>query len=746
MTRAIPYPDSGITLVTYNSSTKLIKIKVSSRAIQTAKVELAKFEGIFTTTKLDTIFGKQQNCPLASLFRPVVKVSDICSSQEEEFKVFAIRAREDKAVVSLWEENILPALSDILSDNRCEDYTAALLRRGLSQEQAEPFIQIQSPWPPSREVKKTVRSLVYETYCHLTQYEISVRFSKGELELLVDNNSDDDSDDGQDETVDFPYYKRWQTRPGMGASIGPLTGPENKKVSATLGGYILVDGNPYMLTIKHFIPEEPKTIVTSPSLTDVKYVRGLLLRSRQDIAVEIDINLNSGDQDMTINNFEDSLSLEDQKNRGFLVSLDMLLKEVHSDRDYTLGNVFRRSEPHTGPPSGSGSLRSASVFTTDELIMDWALCNVTHDRLGENRHRYRHDQDPGHSESSSQEDTGAGDLCTETGDLKCDTKVHYVGRKSGKRFGTINGTRTLVTQERKSTYEWSIFNDGEKLKKEDVEGDSGAWVLDSQNRLVAQLYGFCGGLLLCTPIKKIFTDIKVTLGATTISLPPERPNDQPFHRICEVQPDKPKKVNNRLNLDTLPKPSYLPADTDPLAKPAPVRTKVQQRLGTSRNIELSSTIRTPTSPVPSLVHSMSSSPEIEALPLMEACAETTLSSPAPVKGKSNQAIHANWKHTDSIQVDKHSELVAPSENAHRKSDMDENLSQVIKHSIPFILCAAASQHSLASTIHCPSRSPLRLERKASTFPLLRDRLPTESSYFDSCGVLFNQPLLPTVTT
>jgi len=66
------------------------------------------------------------------------------------------------------------------------------------------------------------------------------------------------------------------------------------------------------------------------------------------------------------------------------------------------------------------------------------------------------------------------------------------------------------------------------------EGDSGAWVIRDDNKLVGLLWAWDNHQLLFTPIQDVFADIKRRLNAKKIHLPPTHgpgPNLQSFQRI-----------------------------------------------------------------------------------------------------------------------------------------------------------------------------------------------------------------------
>src|SRR5205814_7651975 len=70
--------------------------------------------------------------------------------------------------------------------------------------------------------------------------------------------------------------------------------------------------------------------------------------------------------------------------------------------------------------------------------------------------------------------------------------------------------------------EWAIaVPDSDKGSSELFEGDSGAWIIRNDNKLVGLLWGWDNYLLLFTPVRDVFADIeRVFSGAKNICLPP----------------------------------------------------------------------------------------------------------------------------------------------------------------------------------------------------------------------------------
>lgn len=203
-------------------------------------------------------------------------------------KIFALRTREDSEIANAWTKHILPRLASILSPNVGSDYSATLVRQGLSESSSAAVIRIQSANGQSEPIREVIRRKINQICDDNNRERIDVHFSKGKLMLLGSpsprlpiNETVQIEDNDENDENEFPHHKRYWRYPGMGASIGMRC---SKTVSATLGGYILLDKKRYLISVDHFIQESEWTKdiqhspggvpleLTSPSLSDVEYM------------------------------------------------------------------------------------------------------------------------------------------------------------------------------------------------------------------------------------------------------------------------------------------------------------------------------------------------------------------------------------------------------------------------------------------------------------------------------------------
>jgi hypothetical protein len=547
-------------------------------------------------------------------------------------KVFAIRAKEDGSVVSAWMKHIMPSLPGILANAVGDTYTASLVRLGSSERSSQASIQIQTPFMQSKMNREIIQEAIDAICSENCGHRIPVRFSTGQMRFLAgsppQNVASDDDDAEEDDEREFPHFKRYWELPGMGASIGLQC---SKLVSATLGGYLIVDGTIYMLTVDHFITtsqkaenadniaavaENDRHALTSPSLSDVDDMYDDLLQTLYGNIASFDDSFNQqfGNQQISP---EDLQSLSER-----LISLDgekdyilTVLEELKRDaQEFILGRVAHRCEQKARESASSQSaLPSDSTHAPISHLMDWSLWMVNDNRVGENRHRYRFDSDTATIDFFSENDNprGAGDRCQETCNVEPNVRVYYVGRGTGRQSAEVNGAPMLASGNGIISHEWALISPDPKPNPKMCAGDSGAWIIrESDNKLVGQLYGWNSGRLLFTPINDVIEDIKETLQVTDVCLPHSQLNPEPPSTtfVCEVKRPGVRKPK-RLILKGFPRSATRVSKNSvnsvtgvnvSSSGPEKVATAIHP-IGKDRS----------SSPVPSLVSSDSSSPKAD---------------------------------------------------------------------------------------------------------------------------------------
>ena len=475
-----------------------------------------------------------------------------CSGTSEPEKMFPIKPRDHRRLVGVWFRHILPALPEILSSRVGKTYTASLVRRGRIDIRAEPCIEIESPCIPKPKAQQIIAKMLNNLWTKSNQDRIRVHFSQGNVRKLIGGGEKDDDNNAQ-EDEDAQRYQFNMARPyskhRMGASLGLLC---SNKVVGTLGGYVHVDGENYMLTSEHFVarsqdlenrdPEyrhgddqDLETLI-SPSRFDLGWLKNDLEQTLRDLRSDLSQQClyTYGDRNIPADLIQ---SPEIAETRRAICRTETLFGQVaKSPSEFAIGHVFKRSlEPRKAaiPKSLEDIARLDDGQQWGKYHMDWALCKVNAQAsgTGENRHKYRSDSDARADDYTEEHESELkyppGDFCQQTCPVESGTEVYYVGQGSRYRSGWVN-LPTLVSRDGVQTLDWAIISsDGQRLPYSHVEGDSGAWVIKQNgNMLMGQVHSYASGQVLFTPIDAIFDDVSRDCGAE-VCLPPRSPDPGP---------------------------------------------------------------------------------------------------------------------------------------------------------------------------------------------------------------------------
>lgn len=486
-------------------------------------------------------------------------------------RVFPIKPKEKPRLVQIWFKSILPALPNILSERLNGRYSVSLVRRGQSDFTAEPCIQIESPCLPGQKAQAVIKDLVNKVWEKDGQESVPMRFIEGSIKKLGEVEGADDDDGAQSaylHRLDLNFNRPY-SKPGMGASLGLLC---SDKVSATLGGYVLIGGEKYMLTVEHLVgkarqaadTDDDYVTITSPSREILKKIKNNLVQTEKDIDSQIK-SLGSrfyGDRNIPDNDFSDpnnqSPELNDLMSQREVV-FSLLNQVMRSRSEYAVGTVKSLSiEPRDGVISSS--LANDLGLPNNELIMkhkmDWALIRTNSHTAhnGENRHKYRSNEDAIQDDLYVDEDGHTNqprEVVYETCSPRSAETVYYVGQRSKHRSGRVSAP---ILDGHSRTYAWGILGlDGHGIPEEDVKGDSGAWVIRKEdNKLMGQVHSHAQGQVLFTPIDMIFAELK-EICESDVSLPPRPPGSDNIpststtRQLCSPQqtpPARPYQFNN----------------------------------------------------------------------------------------------------------------------------------------------------------------------------------------------------------
>ena len=351
---------------------------------------------------------------------------------------------------------------------------------------------------------------------------LSVYFTEGSVRKLNggegENGDDDYVESAAVKQLEFNYGRpHWKLV--MGASVGVLY---SERVSASLGGFVLMDGQKFMLTSDHFISESQTpgkrdgdipicNTIISPSRQELNKLKENLKQTKRELASDLNLSTKKtyGNTEVPQEDFSDYPRADIETS---IRDVDELLDQVtKSPPQYAVGTVIR----HSIEPRLSGQLCYA---------MDWALVELESRTAqnAENRHKYQSNEDARNDQYVEERDHvyRPGDVCHETCEAESAVAVSYVGHRSKRRSGITN-LPTLISIDSSVTHAWGIQNsDGELTSYSDVAGDCGAWVIRTTgNMLMGQVLFHCQGRVLFIPVNDIFADLKKACGAD-VSLPP----------------------------------------------------------------------------------------------------------------------------------------------------------------------------------------------------------------------------------
>lgn len=433
---------------------------------------------------------------------------------KDHARVYALSPKTNRNVITLWMKSILPAIDGILSERLGKTHNASIVRRGQTELEAEPCILVESPKIPDPYTQESIQNAVSELCCENKHPLIPVEFLKGAFQKL-NGGREANSEYTRTEEPHIKFnFNRPCSKPGMGASLGLL---RSGRVSATLGGYIVISGETYILTSDHFVSKaqeednsEDYPKITSPSRPDLVEMSECLKQTIRDIRTKVDLTVTPkyGNQPTEGSEMYSSESSSYEEAQNAIDGVKGRLEQVNKGHEnFVLGEVFRRA---TEEPRVAVSTLGVPLSHR----MDWAICKVNN-RVGENRHKYRSNEDAMADNYIFEEDRAKnpGELCLETCEISPGFGVYYCGQKSGLRRGIVSAapisTSTQTSIGTIKSQEWAIVAEGGSVQLASVEGDSGAWVIRQQDhKLMGQVVAHATGQVLFTPIKTLFEDIR----------------------------------------------------------------------------------------------------------------------------------------------------------------------------------------------------------------------------------------------
>lgn len=653
-------------------------------------------------------------------------------------KIFAVRKGRDSVLLHLWMKKILPSLLKLLDEAIGREYSASLIREGISEESANAVVRIESPQVPAKATRSYIlQQLDKSCGFILADNHIAVEFSPGSLELLAGHRTPPNNEAFPDDKRELPFHTRYWKYPGMGASIGLLCTEEE---FATLGCYVEVDKQKFILTVDHFIEKsyrklrsgiDDRRTLTSPALAKVKKMKEELGHLLSCVEGEMQAVIRDllGDRPVLPEDLDPLPKDLSEVCRKHSFTSEFVEELEKDEEDFRIGSLAHKCKSNsTAPLSMEHSNLAADLGAYSEFNiemchrMDWALFTVD-ERAGANRHRYRHNLDDGTTDYFPEDkENGEGEICQETCIVESNEKVYFVGQTNGRLTGEINAALQVVAYGGRKTLEHHIIISAEQKKRgKEYGGDSGAVVLRvSDNKLVGIVWGCFKDDPIFTPIRTTFADIKKTLNAEDVCLPRVQKSPAPPAPVAastasntllisgsesEVEPQRPFKSSDIV----LPELTKEAAEKESRLLTARILEMFKSRSIDTSKITNATTLPTttprerPSSPVPSLSFSPSPSPNL------------TLESPVNDRGltimvrAANEPIVVNQEDIDSPSFTRG--------NRDERGDFDRYFNQKLdlkyKLSIPFILTNGNQNHGKRKSY---PQLPYPRPRHSSTWP------------------------------
>ena len=331
----------------------------------------------------------------------------------------------------------------------------------------------------------------------------------------------------------------YQPRPICGASIGAFRDEEHLP-PVSFGGVVLVDGISYGMSVHHMLEaeDEDDDNASDPEEDDESETSSINDFDNHDVESEPDDEstvrppstvpetTTSGDghegdcPGIVPGDFEEIAitqpSLDDA------IDLDLHVDEDEDDSDsgidedhllsYKLGQVHASSGLRRTATSLEGGFRS--IYQSMPQEIDWALFELVPPRA-QPYNIIKGGAKYCRTTRSTGRDTYPVDI-RGSSELAC-AKVHCLGRTSGLAGGIISSRMELVKIHGRSTFSASWTVDGNF----GIGGDSGAWVISNDDgRVCGHVVASRRGRTYICPMDLLLDDIKATLGATKVSLPP----------------------------------------------------------------------------------------------------------------------------------------------------------------------------------------------------------------------------------
>lgn len=410
--------------------------------------------------------------------------------------LFPLHPTGDAELLNHWHGSMLPSITSRPAE--FEGICAAhLFRQGLTEQDSVPTILVSVSNNASEStLREKISSLVDEPL----RQTLRISFEASTLRRTAL--------DQQLPPICKPRNTSFKRHPDSGVSIG-IKGKTD--CTATLGGFLEVDGRLLLLTVDHLIPDDAadKNLIFLTHPSEQESVQTAPWRAVQHSLAALQHccgpcrALWKEHTHHGLANAHTSIDLSQSScpQRAHLHRAKAELARLYPTR--ILGAMVARSK-----------MRSRLARDKRHHVeMDWALFGTDcwphplNLRVEEHASRLRF----------SEVVPGA--------------RVKASGRTSGEQVGVINTALSLTRHGRRFTQEWAVCRDaGAGAEREawieggiGVDGDSGAWIVDRED---GRLYGMAWGrdrvktepITLFMPIGEVVADIKEVMSADEVKL------------------------------------------------------------------------------------------------------------------------------------------------------------------------------------------------------------------------------------
>jgi hypothetical protein len=457
---------------------------------------------------------------------------DIPSISTQSSQSLPIRSSEDKEALHTWKTYVGPEVSKLIQELPVGDScSVTLVRQKGSLGYFEPVIRFHSPSQKST-ARNIIRKKIREIYSKNNRPEIPIQFSNGRLVLLVGGASQPTFPDDPSDDRGIPHERRYFQRPGMGISIGMT---QCAHESATSGGYILVGNTQLMLTVQHLERKARDCVacnstgillnsLSSPAPADIDDLKEYFEEKLNNVEITMETSESVADE-VHIATLAETYPTE----FALINQLKGFQKHLCKPRkDYNFGKVVDHSNEidYVRPDHVRGGCDNITRHR-----MDWAIYEIEKERIGKNRfaHPVGIVPSPRDIQNEITNPYGMGEACQEWREFCVGENVYYVGNRSGYREGTIDETYTVIIHEGEVSQEWFIKPSTLVRDEEEVQGDSGAWVLGKEdNKLLGIIWGYSDQKIVFTPIGEVFNEISR-----------KRPGD--YVQVAPIDPGSPTR-------------------------------------------------------------------------------------------------------------------------------------------------------------------------------------------------------------